>query len=412
MENENELNKDMEQTQLAEQPADLRRDIGTPIIKVLGVGGGGSNAVTRMYKNRTPGIDYIVVNTDRQALESSDVPNRLRIGDKTARGLGVGGDPSMGRTCMSEDSDKAREVLSGSDMVFVAAGMGGGTGTGAAPIVAEIAREIGALTIGVVTKPFAFEGALRQQQALDGIEELKQHVDTLIVIPNDRLQELSDKRMAMQEAFQMADNVLKQGVQAIAELILVAGEINLDFADVRTVMDKAGPAWMAIGRGSGENRAIKAAQAAMNSPMLEVDVQGATGIIFNVTGGHDLTMQEVNDASEFIHESAHPEASIIFGTATDPTMEGEVKITIVATGFHSDSSDMPQVGGYHQANDILEQVQQSDVDVPAFLHTHPAVMRKFKAQARRKQLEEAERLREADLEDAEKPAEAAAVAAE
>jgi len=399
MDNENILNMDLSKVApapgeelLAPEPI---KEVGSPIIKVLGVGGGGSNAVTRMYRNRIPGIDYIVVNTDKQALDRSSVPDRLRIGDKISRGLGVGGSPPTGRACMEEDSERLRTMLDGADMVFVAAGMGGGTGTGAAPIVAKVAQDVGALTIGVVTKPFTFEGAKRQQQAIDGIEELKHSVDTLIVIPNDRLMELSDAEVKLENSFEMADNVLRQGVQAIAEIILVAGDINVDFADVRSVMDKAGPAWMAIGRGSGEGRALKAAQAAMNSPMLEVDIEGATGMIFNVTGGSDLKIKEVTDASEFIKARAHPEANIIFGSATDPTMEDEVKLTIVATGFESTSGDMPSVGGYSQTRDVMDQISDDElksmnINIPPFLHGHPAVVQKFQAQARRKQREAAE----------------------
>ena len=362
----------------SEQQYTTSGEIGKAVIKVVGVGGGGCNAVARMHKNRIPGIDYIVANTDKQALDNSGVPTIVRVGDETARGLGVGGDPSRGRACMEEDRDKMRRALEGADMVFIAAGMGGGTGTGGAPTAAAIARETGALTIGVVTKPFSFEGFKRQQQAELGIEELRKHVDTLIVIPNDRLSEMNDTNLTIEAAFDLADNVLKQGVQAIAELILVTGEINLDFADVRAIMDKAGPAWMAIGRGAGQDRAIKAAEDAMRSPLLEVDIQGARGVMFNVTGGSDLTLDEVQSAADVISEMVHPDANIIFGTVTDPSLRDEIKLTIIATGFEpaGDSQyNMPSV--QDQIDDIVDIKDLEAVNVPPFLRNHPAARRKL-----------------------------------
>ena len=362
----------------SEQQYTTRGEIGKAVIKVVGVGGGGCNAVARMHKNRIPGIDYIVANTDKQALDNSGVPTIVRVGDETARGLGVGGDPSRGRACMEEDRDKMRRALEGADMVFIAAGMGGGTGTGGAPTAAAIARETGALTIGVVTKPFSFEGFKRQQQAELGIEELRKHVDTLIVIPNDRLSEMNDTNLTIEAAFDLADNVLKQGVQAIAELILVTGEINLDFADVRAIMDKAGPAWMAIGRGAGQDRAVKAAEDAMRSPLLEVDIQGARGVMFNVTGGSDLTLDEVQAAADVISEMVHPDANIIFGTVTDPSLRDEIKLTIIATGFEpaGDSQyNMPSV--QDQIDDIVDIKDLEAVNVPPFLRNHPAARRKL-----------------------------------
>ena len=362
----------------SEQQYTTSGEIGKAVIKVVGVGGGGCNAVARMHKNRIPGIDYIVANTDKQALDNSGVPTIVRVGDETARGLGVGGDPSRGRACMEEDRDKMRRTLEGADMVFIAAGMGGGTGTGGAPTAAAIARETGALTIGVVTKPFSFEGFKRQQQAELGIEELRKHVDTLIVIPNDRLSEMNDTNLTIEAAFDLADNVLKQGVQAIAELILVTGEINLDFADVRAIMDKAGPAWMAIGRGAGQDRAIKAAEDAMRSPLLEVDIQGARGVMFNVTGGSDLTLDEVQSAADVISEMVHPDANIIFGTVTDPSLRDEIKLTIIATGFEpaGDSQyNMPSV--QDQIDDIVDIKDLEAVNVPPFLRNHPAARRKL-----------------------------------
>lgn len=348
--------------------------VGTASIKVVGVGGGGQNAVTRMYKEPIPGAEYIIVNTDKQAIELSTVPVKLRVGDNTARGLGVGGDPSKGRACHEEDKEAIKEALAGADLVFVAAGMGGGTGTGGAPVVAEVAQEIGALTIGVVTKPFGFEGSHRGRKALEGIEELRDRVDTLIVIPNDRLIAMSDENLTMDNAFKMADNVLRQGVQSIAELILVPGEINLDFADVRAVMQNAGPAWMAIGRGTGEYRAAEAAEEAINSPLLEVDIDGATGVLFNITGGSDLTLEEVHQASEVISNRVHPDANIIFGTVTDPSMENEIRMTVIATGFKvagDSESDQDRI-----AREAIE--DPSLMAIPPFLRHHPAARRRYR----------------------------------
>lgn len=313
-------------------------DIGAAKIKVVGVGGGGSNAVSRMYRDRIPEVDYIIVNTDAQALSRSEMPVVVRVGDQTARGLGVGGDPERGRQCMEEDRDQIREMLEGADLVFVAAGMGGGSGTGGAPVVAEVAREVGALTVGVVTKPFKFEGNRRMKQADEGIALLTEVADTLIVVPNERLRTAGSEPMTMDTAFRMADDVLRQGVQSIAELILVPGEINLDFADVRSVMKSAGPAWMAIGHGQGEDRAMQAAEAALSSPMLEVSIEGATGVIFNISGGRDLTLDEVNTASEIISSKVDPDANIIFGMVTDPQIQNEVTITVIATGFSAEET--------------------------------------------------------------------------
>ncbi|MDA1279181.1 MAG: cell division protein FtsZ [Chloroflexi bacterium] len=348
--------------------------VGTTRIKVVGVGGGGQNAVNRMYRERVPEVEYISVNTDSQALDAASVPIRLRVGDQTARGLGVGGDPAKGRQCHEEDRDEIREILKDSDLVFVAAGMGGGTGTGGAPVVAEVAQELGALTVGVVTKPFAFEGAVRKKKALEGIEMLRSRVDTLIVIPNDRLLAISDEQLTMDRAFKLADDVLRQGIQSIAELILVPGEINLDFADVRAVMDNAGPAWMAIGKGSGENRAVQAAMQAINSPLLEVEIAGARGVIFNITGGNDLTLDEVQRASEVIAATVHPDANIIFGTVTDPKMENEVKLTIIATGF-------PVAGELEAESATLARQALEDpasMAIPPFLRHHPAAQRRYR----------------------------------
>ncbi len=349
--------------------------VGTATIKVVGVGGGGQNAVTRMYRDPIPGAEYIIVNTDKQAIELSQVPVKLRVGDNTARGLGVGGDPSRGRQCHEEDKEAIKQALDGSDLVFVAAGMGGGTGTGGAPVVAEVAQEIGALTIGVVTKPFSFEGSHRKRKALEGIEELRDKVDTLIVIPNDRLLAMSDENLTMDNAFKMADNVLRQGVQSIAELILVPGEINLDFADVRAVMQNAGPAWMAIGKGSGPDRAAEAAEEAINSPLLEVDIDGATGVLFNITGGTDLTLDEVHQASEVLSNRVHPDANIIFGTVTDPSMENEIRMTVIATGFRVAGEEL------ETEEDRLAKAAIEDpslMAIPPFLRHHPSARRRYR----------------------------------
>jgi cell division protein FtsZ len=297
------------------------------------VGGGGCNAVDRMIKEGLTGVEFVAVNTDAQALLLSGAKTRVRIGEKLTRGLGSGGDPEMGRKAAEESSDALYEVLKGSDMVFVTAGMGGGTGTGASSIVAQVAKELGALTIGVVTRPFTFEGSRRIQSAESGIEKLKDHSDTLIVIPNDRLLQIVDKKANLQDAFRIADDVLYQGVQGISELITVPGLINLDFADVRTIMSEGGAALMAVGRAEGEDRARIAAEQAISSQLLDITIDGARGILFNVTGGPDLTLFEVNQAAAIIKETAHPDVNLIFGAVINPEMGEEVRITVIATGF-------------------------------------------------------------------------------
>ena len=302
-------------------------------IRVIGVGGGGSNAVNRMIQANMMGIEFIAVNTDAQALLQTDAPHYIRIGDKLTRGLGAGGNPSVGAKAAEENAEELYEALKGSDMVFITAGMGGGTGTGASPIIAQIAREVGALTVGVVTKPFTFEGNKRRVAADEGIANLKQHVDTLITVPNDRLLQVADKKMPLKEAFRLADDVLRQGIQGISDLITVPGLINLDFADVKTIMSAAGSALMAIGEATGESRAVDAAHMAIASPLLDIDINGARGVLFNITGGLDLTLYEVNEAADIISKAAHPEANIIFGAVQDPAFDGTVKITVIATGF-------------------------------------------------------------------------------
>jgi cell division protein FtsZ len=306
---------------------------GTACIRVVGVGGGGSNAVNRMIESGVNGVDFIVVNTDNQALAQSQAPIRVRIGDKLTRGLGAGGNADQGEKAANETMDELHLVLEGSDMVFITAGMGGGTGTGASPIVAKVARDIGALTVGVVTRPFSFEGSKRQAAADAGIDRLKDHVDTLIVIPNDRLLEIADKRMSLQDSFLMADDVLRQGIQGISELITVPGLINLDFADVKTIMSAGGAALMSVGRGTGEERARAAAQNAVSSRLLDVTIDGAQGVLFNITGGPTLSLFEVNQAAAIIRETVHPDANVIFGAVIDDTMGDEIRITVIATGF-------------------------------------------------------------------------------
>jgi cell division protein FtsZ len=306
-------------------------------IKVVGIGGAGCNAVNRMIDEGLSGIEFIAVNTDAQALQFSKAKIRVRIGDKSTRGLGAGGDPRIGRLAAEESAEELYEVLKGSDMVFVTAGLGGGTGTGAAPIVAQIAKEIGALTIGVVTRPFTFEGTHRAKSAEDGTSNLKEHADTLIIIPNDRLLQIVDKRSGLQDAFKVADDVLRQGIQGISELITIPGLINLDFADVRTIMSEGGAALMAVGQASGEDRAAKAAEQAISNQLLDVTIDGARGILFNVTGGESLKLFEVNQAAAIIKETAHPDVNLIFGAVIDEAMGENLRITVIATGFEGAS---------------------------------------------------------------------------
>jgi cell division protein FtsZ len=306
-------------------------------IKVVGVGGAGSNAVNRMIEEGLAGIEFVAINTDAQALLLSNAPIRVRIGDKLTRGLGAGGDPEIGKKAAEESADDVYEVLKGSDMVFIAAGIGGGTGTGAAPVISQVAKEIGALTIGVVTRPFTFEGAKRGQAAEAGIEILKEKVDTLIVIPNDRLLQLADKRASLQAAFRLADDVLHQGIQGISELITIPGLINLDFADVRAIMSEGGAALMAVGTGSGDDKAKKAAESAISSQLLDITIDGARGVLFNVTGGPNMTLFEVNQAAAIIRETTHPDVNMIFGAVIDPNMGDDIRITVIATGFERTS---------------------------------------------------------------------------
>jgi len=303
------------------------------LIRVIGVGGGGSNAVNRMIRAEMMGVEFIACNTDAQALLQADAPHKIRIGDKITRGLGAGGDASIGLRAAEEDSEKIAQALVDSDMVFITAGLGGGTGSGAAPVIAQIAKESGALTIAVVTKPFSFEGAKRKLVAEKAAEELKSQVDTLITIPNDRLKDVVQKNTSILDAFRVVDDVLRQGVQGISDIITMPGLINLDFADVRAVMKDAGSALMGIGRASGEDRAVEAARQAIASPLLEVDIAGAQGILFNITGSSSLSLYEVTEAAEEIRGAADPEANIIFGTSFNERLGDEVMITVIATGF-------------------------------------------------------------------------------
>jgi cell division protein FtsZ len=314
------------------------------LIRVIGVGGGGSNAVNRMIRAEMMGVEFIALNTDAQALLQSDAPHKIRIGDKITRGLGAGGDSAIGQRAAEEDADKIADALEGSDMVFITAGLGGGTGSGAAPVVAELAKAAGALTIGVVTKPFTFEGAKRKLTSEKAAEELKDKVDTLITIPNDRLRDVVQKNTSILDAFRVVDDVLRQGVQGISDIITVPGLINLDFADVRAIMKDAGSALMGIGRATGENRAVEAARQAIASPLLEINISGAQGILFNVTGSSNLSLFEVTEAAEEIRAAADPEANIIFGTSFNERLGEEVMITVIATGFDARRSSTRSAG--------------------------------------------------------------------
>jgi cell division protein FtsZ len=358
-------------------------------IKVVGVGGGGCNAVDRMIEEGLQGVEFIAINTDAQALMLSKAPVRVRIGDKLTRGLGSGGNPETGKKAAEESAEEMYDVLRGADMVFITGGMGGGTGTGACSIVAQIAREVGALTIGVVTRPFTFEGLHRIEAAEGGIDQLKEQADTLIVIPNDRLLQIVDKRANLHEAFNIADEVLRQGVQGISELITVPGLINLDFADVRTIMSEGGAALMAVGNAKGEERAREAAERAISSELLDITIDGARGILFNVTGGPDLTLFEVNQAAAIIKETAHPDVNLIFGAVVDPSLGDELRITVIATGFERtgiprrllEKSSEPRVNESAQIPEPSEVVANSsnpsvfqprtfnteDLDIPTFL---------------------------------------------
>ncbi|HST40674.1 cell division protein FtsZ [Conexibacter stalactiti] len=353
------------------------------VIKVVGVGGGGTNAVNRMVDAGLRGVEFIAANTDAQALQMCDADIKLNIGHELTRGLGAGANPDVGHGAAAESRDDIKEALKGADMVFVTAGEGGGTGTGAAPVIAEIAKnEIGALTVGVVTRPFSFEGANRNRQADEGIQRLREQVDTLIVIPNEKLLGVVERRTTIIEAFREADNVLRQGVQGITDLITIPGLINLDFADVRTIMHNAGTALMGIGTGSGETRAVDAAKAAVSSPLLEASVEGATGILLNITGGHDLGLFEVNEAAEIVSAAADTQSNIIFGAVIDDSMGDDVRVTVIATGFEHGGSVQRATNEAREASRTTRrrrdvtmddrqrsslEISDDDIDIPSFL---------------------------------------------
>ncbi|OGJ42455.1 cell division protein FtsZ [Candidatus Peregrinibacteria bacterium RIFCSPLOWO2_01_FULL_39_12] len=345
----------------------------TPVasIKVLGVGGGGCNAVNRMIKTGLKGIEFIGINTDAQALYHSESATKINIGKATTRGLGAGSNPDIGRQAAEESLEEIRDAIEGSDMIFITCGLGGGTGTGASPVIANLAKEMGILTVGVVTKPFAFEGHRRKSQAEEGLENLKNKVDTLITIPNDKILSIIDKKTPLNEAFAVVDDVLRQGVQGIADLITVHGLINVDFADVKTIMENAGSALMGIGYGSGENRAVEAAKSAVESPLLELSIDGAKGVLFNITGGNDLSMFEVDEAARIITEAADPEANIIFGAVINDSYTGEIKITVIATGFdyHQSESSLLRPRSTFRSADASIPIKQTDneLDIPAFI---------------------------------------------
>ncbi|MFN8612243.1 MAG: cell division protein FtsZ [Vulcanimicrobiota bacterium] len=353
-------------------------------IKVVGVGGAGCNAVSRMIQEGLGGVEFIAINTDAQALFLCDADQRIHIGSAATRGLGAGSNPEVGRRAVEENQDEVLRAIEGADMVFITAGMGGGTGTGAAPVVAELARKAGALTVAVVTKPFGFEGRRRMQIAEEGIVQLKSKVDTIITIPNDRLLKIVSDKEFIADAFRLADDVLRNGVQGISEIITVPGRINVDFADVQAIMADAGSALLGIGIASGENRAVEAARAAISSPLLEASIDGATGVLFNITGGPDLTLLELNEAAKIIYEAVDPDAQIIFGSVIDERMEGEVRITVVATGFTSTpSSSLESEEGGFSLGALKEEIsfgsplRDMDLEPAIFRRKHSSSERNF-----------------------------------
>jgi cell division protein FtsZ len=345
----------------------MAKQIYTPTparIKAIGIGGGGCNAITRMVREEIKGVDFIAMNTDGQALALAEAPTRIQLGEKLTKGLGAGGDHKVGSKAAEESRDTVEELVRGADMVFVAAGMGGGTGTGGIPVVAEVAKQTGALTIAVVTKPFTFEGSHRAQVAEEGLLDLSNKVDTLIIIPNDRLLQLCDAKTSVDNAFRLADDALLLGVQAISEVVTIPGLINLDFADIKSVMKDAGPAWMSVGKASGQSRAAEAAKAALASPLLDVSVTGASGVLFNITGGPSLTLFECNEAAQVISQAVAPNANIVFGVVFDPKMDSEVRITVIATGFGKQWGK-----GISSADELRRLIRGSSevLDVPSFL---------------------------------------------
>ncbi|MDD3852594.1 MAG: cell division protein FtsZ [Syntrophomonadaceae bacterium] len=336
-------------------------------IKVIGVGGGGNNAINRMIEAGLKGIEFIAVNTDAQALYLSKAEKKIQLGEKLTKGLGAGADPEIGMKAAEESADEIKKALASADMVFVTAGMGGGTGTGGAPVIARIARECGALTVGVVTKPFSFEGRKRNGQADRGTQALREAVDSLITIPNDRLLQVVDKHTGFNDAFKIADDILRQGVQGISDLIAVPGVINCDFADVQTVMQNTGSALMGIGTAKGENRAAEAARTAISSPLLETSIEGAKGVLFNISGGNNLTLFEINEAAEIIHQAADPEANIIFGANIDESLDEEVRVTVIATGFNSMTPSSKEAYRPRTSDTPTSFLSNSDLEIPPFL---------------------------------------------
>lgn len=336
-------------------------------IKVIGVGGGGNNAINRMIEAGLKGVEFIVVNTDAQALYLSKAEKKIQIGEKLTKGLGAGADPDVGMKAAEENADDIKKALQGADMVFVTAGMGGGTGTGGAPVIARIAKEVGALTVGVVTRPFTFEGRKRNLQADRGINSLREAVDSLITIPNDRLLQVVDKNTAFNEAFCIADDILRQGVQGISDLIAVPGVINCDFADVQTVMQNTGSALMGIGKASGDKRASEAARMAISSPLLETSIEGAKGVLFNISGGSNLTLFEINEAAEIIHQAADVEANIIFGANIDEGLNDEVRVTVIATGFNSPRPAGETASRFKGVEAPTSFLDKNDLEIPPFL---------------------------------------------
>ena len=366
---------------LTQSSMEVTPDI-TPIatIKVIGVGGGGGNAVNRMISAKVEGVEFITLNTDAQALYHSHAPKKVNIGKALTKGLGAGSNPEVGQKAAEESSEEIKTLLSDAEMVFITCGLGGGTGTGAAPIIAEIAKEMGILTVGVVTKPFGFEGVKRKSQGDNGLEELKSKVDTLITIPNDKILSIIDKKTPLTDAFMVVDDVLRQGIQGISDLITIHGLINVDFADVKSIMHSAGSALMGIGYGTGENRAVEAARAAIDSPLLEMSIEGAKGILFNITGGNDLSMFEIDEAAKIITEAADPEANIIFGAVINDSYTGEIKCTVIATGFSEESLKKSNVSaktstvspqmrrlGISGVPESIKPKMEEDLEVPAFL---------------------------------------------
>jgi cell division protein FtsZ len=371
-----EENNGQEVLELGAQTSQEQKPPGTPTIKVMGIGGGGCNAISRMFKEKLSLVQYYAINTDAQHLYRCDVEQRLAIGQELTRGLGVGANPDIGRQAAEESRAELEQALEGADLVFLAVGMGGGTGTGASPVIAQLAKESGALTVAVVSKPFFFEAAMRRKNAEEGIARLRDYVDTLIVIPNDcllKMERHKEQTYSWEDALKMADSVLHQGIQAIAEVVTVPGEINVDFADVKTILSNAGQSWLAIGRAKGENRAKEAARQATKSPLLDIAIEGAKRILFVITGGTNLSLKEVQDAADVLQEMADPEANVIFGTARDQKMDDEVKVTIVAAAF-----PLPQDILDERDGDLRKLLREAipeegeDLDIPSFLRKQPA----------------------------------------